>query len=65
MQLIQDGNEYILALPSEAEHSLGWKLDSNPIRLNRLCERSAAIHTLVPRVDCRVAALLAKTNVQI
>ena len=26
MQLIQDGNEYILILPSEAEHSLGWKL---------------------------------------
>ena len=39
-------------------------LDSNSISLNRLCERSEAIHTLVRRVDCRVAALLAKTNVQ-
>ncbi len=33
----------------------GW------IFITRLCERSAAIHTRVPRVDCRVAALLAKT----
>ena len=28
----------------------------------RLCERSEAIHTIALRVDCRVAALLAKTR---
>ncbi len=32
------------------------------ISANRLCERSAAIHTMIQRMDCRVASLLAKTN---
>ena len=40
----------------------GETLERDDISLNRLCERSAAIHTMVQRVDCRVAALLAKTK---